>query len=202
MTGLNIVYVLQIKPETMSAIVTSVTNICMLCDAELGQTNICTTKCGHKYCLTCLISYYTETGYECPECATPLPDSIEIEPDQTTDDNSDQWYDPDSVGCIDDVAKMLEDSQVTMLDVLIYYSGRYNSRTIEYRPSRRHDYHIHYIERVEELIQNAFNEVDLLHRDRSSIRDEAVLMINDETDVMPNAEFTPSDEECSTNVDE
>ena len=184
----------------MSAIVTSAANVCMLCNAQLGQTNVCTTKCGHKYCLSCFITYYTGTSYECPECVEPLHDSSEIMPEQTEDDECDEWYDPDSVGCIDDVAKMLEDNQVTMLDVLIYYSGRYNSRTIEYRPSRRHDYHIHYIERMEELIQNAFNEVDLLHRDRSSSRDEDVLMINDETEVMPNAEFTPSDDECSANA--
>jgi len=183
----------------MSALVTSAANVCMLCDAELGQTNICTTKCGHKYCLTCLITYYTETSYECPECAAPLQKQTEIEPEHAAEYECDEWFDPDSVGCIDDVAKMLEDNQVSMLDVLIYYSGRYNSRTIEYRPSRRHDYHIHYIERMEELIQTAFNEVDLLHRDRSSIRDEDV-MINDETQVMPNAEFTPSDEECSANA--
>ena len=161
MTSLRIDYTFQIIPETMSAIVTSAPNVCMLCDAQLGQTNICTTKCGHKYCLTCFITYYTETSYDCPECAAPLQNSSE--------DDCDEWYDPDSVGCIDDVAKMLEDNQVTMLDVLIYYSGRYNSRTIEYRPSPRHDYHIHYIERMEELIQNAFNEVDLIHRDRSLI---------------------------------
>jgi hypothetical protein len=194
--------VLQIPPKTMSAIVTSAANVCMLCNAQLGETNVCTTKCGHKYCLSCFITYYTETSYECPECAELLRDSTEIEPEQTEYDECDEWYDPDSVGCIDDVAKMLEESQVTMLDVLIYYSGRYNSRTIEYRPSRRHDYHIHYIERMEELIQNAFNEVDLLHRDRSSCRDEDVSLIADETEVMPNAEFTPSDEECSTNDDE
>jgi hypothetical protein len=191
---------LQINPKTMSAIVTSAANVCMLCNAQLGQTNVCTTKCGHKYCLTCFITYYTETSYECRECLAPLQDSSEIEPEQTPEDEFDQWYDPDSVGCIDDVAKMLEDSQVTMLDVLIYYSGRYNSRTIEYRPNRRHDYHIHYIERMEELIQTAFNEVDLLHRDRSSSRDEDISLIADETEVMPNAEFTPSDEECSTDT--
>ena len=169
MTGLNIDYTFQIIPETMSAIVTSALNVCMLCDAQLGQTNICTTKCGHKYCLTCFITYYTETSYDCPECAAPLQDSSQIEPEQTPEDEADEWYDPDSVGCIDDVAKMLDESQVSMLDVLIYYSGRYNSRTIEYRPSPRHDYHIHYIERMEELIQNAFNEVDRIHRDRSMI---------------------------------
>jgi hypothetical protein len=127
-----------------------------------------------------------------------LQKSTEIEPEQTQEDECDEWFDPDSVGCIDDVAKMLEDNQVSMLDVLIYYSGRYNSRTIEYRPNRRHDCNVHYIERMEELIQTAFNKVDLIHRDRSSSRDEDVLMINDETEVMPNAEFTPSYEECST----
>ena len=174
MTGLNVDYMLQIIPETMSAIVTSAANLCMLCDAELGQTNICTTKCGHKYCLSCLITYYTETSYDCPECAAPLQTTTETEPEQTQKDDCDEWYDPDSVGCIDDVAKMLEDNQVSMLDVLIYYSGRYNSRTIEYRPSRRHDYHIHYIERIEELIQTAFNEVDLIHRDRNSIQAEDI----------------------------
>jgi len=184
----------------MSAIINSMANMCMLCNAQLEKTNICTTKCGHKYCLSCFITYYMETGYECPECAAPLQNSTETEPEQTQEVECDEWYDPDSVGCIDDVAKMLEDNQVTMLDVLIYYSGRYNSRTIEYRPNRRHDYHIHYIERVEEIIQNAFNEVDLIHRDRSSSRDEDVSLIADETEVMPNAEFTPSDEECSTNA--
>ncbi len=158
----------------MSALVTSTANVCMLCDAQLGQTNICTTKCGHKYCLTCFITYYTETSYECPECAASLQPSTETEPEQTPENEEDEWYDPNSVGCIDDVAKMLEDNQVSMLDVLIYYSGRYNSRTIEYRPSRRHDYHIHYIERMEELIENAFNEVDRIHQDRNTIHAEDI----------------------------
>jgi len=51
---------------------------------------------------------------------------------------------------------------------------------------------------MEELIQTAFNEVDIIHRDKISSRDKDVLMIDDETDIMPNAEFTPSVEECST----
>lgn len=168
MTGLNIDYTFQIIPETMSAIVTSAANICILCDSQIEETNTSTTKCGHTFCLTCLITY-TETSYKCPQCNEWLLTEAEIEPEQKHEEDDDEWYDPDSVGCIDDVAKILEESQVSMLDVLIYYSGRYNSRTIEYRPSPRHDYHIHYIERMEELIENAFNEVDRIHRDRSLI---------------------------------
>lgn len=179
MTGLKLICTLQIIPKTMSAIVTSAANLCMLCDAQLEQTNVCTSKCGHKYCLSCLISYYTETSYDCPECAASLQTTTETEPEQTPEHEEDEWYDPNSVGCIDDVAKMLEDNQVSMLDVLIYYSGRYNSRTTEYRPSRRHDYHIHYIERMEELIENAFNEVDRIHRDRNSIHAEDIPTTSD-----------------------
>lgn len=155
----------------MSDIVTSAATVCMLCDARLEQTNTSTTKCGHAFCLTCLITYM-QTSYECPECGEGLPDSRDVDPDSTCGDDHLEWYNLDSVGCIDDVAKMLENDKVTMLDVLIYYSGRRNSRTGAYRPSHRHDYHIHYIEHMEELIQTAFNEVDRIHRDRNSIKDE------------------------------
>ena len=179
MTGLNIVYIFQIFTETMSAICNSIVNVCMLCDAQLEQTNTSTTKCGHTFCLTCLITYM-ETSYECPECAALMPDSSEVNPELTCDDESIEWYDLDSVGCIDDVAKMLENDNVTMLDVLIYYSGRRNSQTGAYRPSHRHDYHIYYIERMEEIIQNAFNEVDRIHRTRESCKPEHRVKLHDE----------------------
>jgi len=172
LTGLNVVYTLQIFTETMSAIVTPTTNECMLCDAQLEQTNTSTTKCGHTFCLTCLITYM-QTSYECPECAALLPES-------TDEEESTESYDLDSVGCIDDVAKMLENDKVTMLDVLIYYSGRRNSRTGAYRPSHRHDYHIHYMEHMEELIQTAFNEVDRIHRTRESCKPEHRVKLHDE----------------------
>ena len=133
---------------------TTLNHLCGICQAQQKKTNTCTTQCGHVYCLTCIVKHM-EDSYECPICSASLnehdsPETVE------------SHFDDHQVGCIDRVADILEGDGINMLDVLVYYSGRYNSKTYPYWPRNR-DCHLEHIERVEEVINNAFKEVDREH---------------------------------------
>ena len=50
---------------------------CAVCFQAIGNTNCCTTACGHKFCLECLIKHSKgNTAAKCPLCrqgVTPAP---------------------------------------------------------------------------------------------------------------------------------
>jgi hypothetical protein len=47
---------------------------CPICMENLGKTNFCTTKCGHQFCLECMLKH-TKTKKNCPLCRANLPGS-------------------------------------------------------------------------------------------------------------------------------
>lgn len=49
---------------------------CPICYEELGQRDICITKCGHKYCMSCLFKH-AEKSLDCPMCRTKIVDREE-----------------------------------------------------------------------------------------------------------------------------
>ena len=124
---------------------------CGICHAHQTEINTCTTHCGHIYCLTCLVKHM-EISYTCPICSAQLNQG-------NTADMENPPVASKYIGCIDEVAYILEDAGVKLLDVLIYYSRRYNSKTYPYWPRNR-DCHLEHIERIEEIIDMAFQEVD------------------------------------------
>lgn len=144
---------------------------CIICYNPLSLTNNCTTVCGHKFCLSCLLSR-SSNRKKCPYCNQSLTDSndendvhmniedfhpplneVNMYPDE-------EYVEEDAkIGCVDDIAQILIDKEVTMVDVLSYFDNRYNSRTPPYR-HHRHDCHIYYMEYIEQTIEEAFREVD------------------------------------------
>ena len=46
---------------------------CSICYEKIGKTNNCTTECGHKFCLKCII-IFMERSNTCPMCRYELKD--------------------------------------------------------------------------------------------------------------------------------
>jgi hypothetical protein len=152
-------------------------NTCIICYKPLSLTNNCTTVCGHKFCLSCLLSR-SSNRQKCPYCNQSLTNSINANDvhmnieDFHPPPNTIQMYSGEEdiydieeeeevskIGCVDDIAQILIDKEVTMVDILSYFDNRYNSRTPPYR-HHRHDCHIYYMEYIEQTIEEAFREVD------------------------------------------
>ena len=52
---------------------------CPICMEKLGGKNFCITDCGHKFCLTCLMSSCLQNNTNCPLCRkTICPDSDKV----------------------------------------------------------------------------------------------------------------------------
>ena len=45
---------------------------CPICMEPLGNTNCCTTPCGHQFCLECFVTH-TKTKSNCPVCRADIP---------------------------------------------------------------------------------------------------------------------------------
>ena len=156
-------------------------NTCIICYKPLSLTNKCTTVCGHKFCLSCLLSR-SSNRQKCPYCNQSLTSSINANDvhmnneDPQLQPNTIQMYSDEEdiydieeeeeeeekdskIGCVDDIAQILIEKEVTMVDLLSYFDNRYNSRTPPYR-HHRHDCHIYYMEYIEQTIEEAFRDVD------------------------------------------
>lgn len=136
---------------------------CIICYEKLSLTNNCTTVCGHRFCVSCLLSR-SSNRKKCPYCNNSLiltNDTHRNNEDPQLQLNGVNLYpeEANNLGCVDDIAKILIDKGVTMVDVLSYFDNRYNSRTPQYRHCL-HDCHIYYKEYMEQTIEEAFKEVD------------------------------------------
>lgn len=49
---------------------------CPICYELLGETNVCITKCGHKFCIGCLFKH-SERSNDCPMCREQIVDNFE-----------------------------------------------------------------------------------------------------------------------------
>jgi len=123
---------------------------CIICYKQLSITNNCTTDCGHRFCLSCLF-IRSSNRKKCPFCNKSLLDN--------NNNNLEENVEKTQKGCVDDIAKRLIDKGVTMVDVLSYFTKRYNSIVPPFR-HHSHKCHIYYKEYMEQTIEDAFNEVD------------------------------------------
>ena len=142
-------------------------SICMLCSKSISLTNQCTTICGHTYCLSCLLPVISNNQPNCPYCKTDLINTDigenevqpPIEPPNQEYIGSIYDFEDEKLGCVDDIAKILIEKEVTMVDVLSYFDNRYNSRS---PPHRHHSHacHNYYAEYMKQTIEKAFRDVD------------------------------------------
>ena len=55
---------------------------CPICMEDLGETNCCTTPCGHKFCLECYVKH-ASTKSACPICRAVIPSIKKPRPRQS-----------------------------------------------------------------------------------------------------------------------
>jgi len=77
---------------------------CCVCFEEIGEKNNCTTACGHKFCLVCLMKSM-QMNNKCPMCRTSLLPEVEYEYDEETMEVEDG---ADSEGSDDDFSNIEE----------------------------------------------------------------------------------------------
>jgi hypothetical protein len=51
---------------------------CPICKEEIKENDICKTKCGHRYCLSCMLTH-SKSNNRCPLCRVELFEMIESE---------------------------------------------------------------------------------------------------------------------------
>jgi len=74
---------LEPRPNPLQKPITTVhdCNECCVCFEEIGEKNNCTTACGHKFCLVCLMKSM-QMNNKCPMCRTSLLPEVEDEYDE------------------------------------------------------------------------------------------------------------------------
>ena len=80
---------------------------CCVCFEEIGEKNNCTTACGHKFCLVCLMKSM-QMNNKCPMCRTSLLPEVEYEYDEETMEVEDGADSADSEGSDDDFSNIEE----------------------------------------------------------------------------------------------
>jgi hypothetical protein len=65
-------------------------NTCPICYEDIGDTNTCTTECGHKFCMKCMVTHL-QRNQQCPMCRTQVAPEIEKE-DEEDEDSWDMGY--------------------------------------------------------------------------------------------------------------
>ena len=54
-----------------------ITEDCPICMESLGKNDVCVTKCGHKFCTSCLLQS-AQNNTDCPLCRTELAPKIDL----------------------------------------------------------------------------------------------------------------------------
>tara|TARA_E500000331_G_scaffold167661_1_gene162183 strand:+ start:1964 stop:2248 length:285 start_codon:yes stop_codon:yes gene_type:complete len=85
--------------------------------------------------------------------------TICIEKYHPSNNNHEETVENTQNGCVDDIAKRLIEKGVTMVDVLSYFTKRYNSHVPPFH-HHSHNCHIYYKEYMEQTIEETFKEVD------------------------------------------
>ena len=120
----------------MSSIITSDTattthSECSICYEVIGDTNNCTTSCGHNFCFKCLLKAMRRNT-TCPICRDPLVEPEqrngrrvynEVSDDENDDDDDEDGEGGDGEGGDDDEDEDDEDES----DWDNYYENTYNS---------------------------------------------------------------------------
>ena len=65
---------------------------CPICMENLGKTNVCTTKCGHQFCLECMLKH-SKKNKNCPMCRADMPGADYLVHEEYEEyEEYDPWY--------------------------------------------------------------------------------------------------------------
>ena len=153
---------------------TSAHQECNICFEPTSLRNNSTTDCGHHFCFKCIASAMQHSN-KCPCCRRELYELNDNLSHNTYPAHIDTYHiNNEHIGCVDDIAKKLEEEGVTMIDLLSYYNTRYNSRSSDY--SMRNDRCLYMIDWLEETIPRIIEEVDEHHMYQIREQYERLLM--------------------------
>lgn len=117
--------------------------VCCICYESMGNTNITTTACGHKFCFSCIMKCL-DAKNACPCCRAPLREDVH---EESEDDDSlvnpfeDDWsYDgldfdilestdnpTNGLVSVEEILLFVNEENISLSDVLSYQFCRYDS---------------------------------------------------------------------------
>ena len=116
---------------------------CCICYESMGNNNITTTACGHKFCFSCIMKCLDEKN-ACPCCRAPLREDVE-EGDEDNDSLmnpfEDDWsYDgldfdilestdnpTNGLVSVQEIMDFVREENISLSDMLSYQFSRYDS---------------------------------------------------------------------------
>ena len=116
---------------------------CCICYESMGNKNITTTACGHKFCFSCIMKCLDEKN-ACPCCRAPLREDVE-EGDEDNDSLmnpfEDDWsYDgldfdilestdnpTNGLVSVQEIMDFVREENISLSDMLSYQFSRYDS---------------------------------------------------------------------------
>jgi hypothetical protein len=153
----------------------------------LGQTNICTTDCGHTFCLKCMLRSF-QNNNSCPCCRAELVEESETndsdeddedyesdDDDETIEDDEDEdETDIEKEASVEKIAEQFTAKGYTLVDALSMLLGRYT-----HIPGRdNNEYYDKLSEDFDEIIDDLDREMEAQYYEREMMGDEDHLYTN------------------------
>ena len=114
---------------------------CCICYESMGNKNITTTACGHKFCFSCIMKCMDEKN-ACPCCRAPLREDVEEDNESLINpfDDDDWSYDgldfdvlestnnpTNGLVSVQEIMDFVREENISLSDVLSYQFSRYDS---------------------------------------------------------------------------
>ena len=114
---------------------------CCICYESMGNKNITTTACGHKFCFSCIMKCMDEKN-ACPCCRAPLREDVEEDNDSLMNpfDDDDWSYDgldfdilestdnpTNGLVSVQEIMDFVREENISLSDMLSYQFSRYDS---------------------------------------------------------------------------
>lgn len=127
---------------------------CSICYEKMGETNVCTTSCGHTFCMTCIIKMVknnSSSSNSCPLCREQLVKTELI--DDAIDEEEVQMFNSVFQNVLDDHPIRIYLDRNGERSVF----GNSPISTIEIQNDITIDYSPHYLNDAIDVLENNFN---------------------------------------------
>jgi len=154
------------------------TKECSICYDAIGNKNSCVTECGHQFCFKCIATsmQYNNT---CPCCRSNLVDVPDEEEHdlmsmnelETSSIDSDEEYsdiddEEEMEADVEDIAKKLQERNITFLDMVSLSLGRFSTNNENYTDE--------YITSICNKVQDIVTELDNEKQEQNEMLNEDI----------------------------
>jgi len=134
-------------------------NECPICYCNISDTNCCTTECGHRFCLQCILQASSRTS-SCPLCrteliSTPPEDEDEDDEEYEEDDEGEDVFDDEEYN-LDEIANEFLGKGYKISDLISMLTSINNVRSSNYKEG----YTEEMIDTFDKILKNAEKEID------------------------------------------